>query len=127
VNGADVVEAVSCNHRMRRAPAWRRASATEPRQDETEIVDVSDSVPTRFSGPCVRGASQRSNGAERRPNYPWIGKSDSGSVGARRNWDCLQKPSWRIDQTAGFLVPRAARGKSDDSHAQSGRWDAANQ
>jgi len=77
------VEAVSGNHRMRRAPVRRPNASASIRPDETDIVNVSDSVPTRVSGPCVRGASQRNNGAERRPNYPWIGKSDSGSVGRR--------------------------------------------
>jgi hypothetical protein len=117
------VEAVVGNHRMRRAPHWWRAAATEPLQDESDIVNVSDSVPTFVGGPCARGASRRSNRAERRPNFPWKVKSDSGSVGRRLHQRVLTQRSWPIDQTAGFLVSRVARGKSDDSSAQRGRWD----
>lgn len=41
-------------------------------------------------------------------------KSSSGSVEARGNRDRLRKPSWRTHQTVGFLVLRAAQGKSSD-------------
>lgn len=68
-------------HRMSGAPCSAPRIGHANRPDETDIVDVSDLAATRLSGPGVRSASRRSNRAERRSNHPWMGKSDSGSVG----------------------------------------------
>lgn len=112
-----MVEAVSGNHRMRRAPSWRRASATQPRQDEKDTGNSTSLKPVVRRLVKVGGPSRRIHGAERAHKYPWIGKSDSGSVGARLHQRVLTQRSSGIDQTAGFLVLRAAQGKSGASVA----------
>jgi len=112
-----VVEAVSGNHRMRRAPYFAPRTGSEFQHDEAD--------------PSIRELP--GTGVHRRPGeyHPWMEErlrlcryeNDSCDPSDLLNDACicdqarLRECDCHIDQTAGFLVLRAAQGKSDDSNA----------